>query len=222
MIKKIGCLHAHHSNIGYIENSFSPFNIELLHFVDPALMYRVNSDNSFRTLDAQKKVKEQLEWIEQCHVDAILITCTNYIAILPEDSLPITVPIIRIDEPYFETICKVQQPQIIVFTNPATVDGTMKRLYEYANKYKKSLDLEVVVLENTFHLIMSGLNEEYNHEIYRFLEQEIKKEQKCISVAQLSMVDAARKLEHDSSKMIINPLDSLVDHMSIHYFASRN
>ena len=135
--KKLGCLHAHYSNIEYIENALSPFNIELIHFVDPALMYRVTSDENFQESDAQNKVKEQIEWIAKCNVDAILITCTNYIAILQEDQLSISVPIIKIDEPYFDYICNIQQPQTILFTNPATVDGTMERLKQYANNHQK-------------------------------------------------------------------------------------
>ena len=39
--KRLGCLHAHYSNIEYIENAFAPYNIELIHFVDPGLMYQV-------------------------------------------------------------------------------------------------------------------------------------------------------------------------------------
>src|SRR4051794_21417095 len=114
--KRLGCLHAHYSNIDYIEIVLSSYEIELIHFVDPALMYRVTSDESFKVVDAQNKVKEQIEWIAQCNVDAILITCTNYIAILQEEHLSISVPIIKIDEPYFEYISNITQPQTILFT----------------------------------------------------------------------------------------------------------
>ena len=208
--KRLGCLHAHYSNIEYIENALSPYDIELIHFVDPALMYRVTSDGNFQESDAQNKVKEQIEWIAQCNVDAILITCTNYIAILQEDQLSISVPIIKIDEPYFDYICKIQQPQTILFTNPATVEGTMERLNHYANNHQKSLDLEVIVINNTFELIMRGLKEEYNQEISKFLNQIIKDEKKIISVAQLSMVDASQQVEYKTSKTIINPLNPLI------------
>ncbi|UAL51298.1 hypothetical protein LIT32_19240 [Bacillus sp. CMF21] len=208
--KRLGCLHAHYSNIEYIENALSLFNIELIHFVDPALMYRVTSDENFQESDAQIKVKEQIEWIAQCNVDAILITCTNYIAILQEDQLSISVPIIKIDEPFFDFICNLQQPQTILFTNPATVEGTVKRLNHYANNHQKSLDIEVIVINNTFELIMQGQKEEYNQEISKFLNQIIKDEKKVISVAQLSMVDASRQVEYKTSKTIINPLNTLV------------
>ncbi len=209
MKKKLGCLHAHYSNIEYIENALSTYDIELIHFVDPALMYRVTSDENFKVLDAQNKVKEQLEWIAQCNVDAILITCTNYIAILQEEQLSISVPIIKIDEPYFEYICTIQQPQTILFTNPTTVNGTMERLNQYANNHQKSVDIEVIVINNTFELIMQGLKHEYNQEISKFLNKIIK-EDKIISVAQLSMVDASKEAEYLTSKPIINPLDTLI------------
>ena len=209
MKKRLGCLHAHYSNIEYIENALSPYDIELIHFVDPALMYRVTSDENFKEADAQNKVKEQIEWIAQCNVDAILITCTNYIAILQEEQLSISVPIIKIDEPYFEYICNIQQPQTILFTNPATVNGTIERLNQYAYNHQKSIDIEVIVINNTFELIMQGLKQEYNQEISKFLNKIIK-ENKVISVAQLSMVDASKEVEYKTSKTIINPLNTLI------------
>ena len=207
--KRLGCLHAHYSNIEYIENALSTYDIELIHFVDPALLYRVTSDENFKVVDAQNKVKEQIEWIAQCNVDAILITCTNYIAILQEEQLSISVPIIKIDEPYFEFICNIQQPQTILFTNPATVDGTMERLNQYAYNHQKSIDIEVIVINNTFELIMQGQKQEYNQEISTFLNK-ILKEDKIISVAQLSMVDASQEVEYMTSQSIINPLDTLI------------
>lgn len=203
------CLHAHYSNIEYIENALSSYAIELIHFVDPALIYRITSDENFKEEDAQNKVKEQMEWIAQCNVDAILITCTSYSAILQEKKLSISVPVIKIDEPYFEHICNIQQPQTILFTNPATVNSTMKRLNQYAYSHQKSLDVDVIVINNTFELIMQGRKHEYNQKISKFLHKIIK-EDKIISVAQLSMVDASKKVEYMTSKPIINLLDILI------------
>lgn len=210
MRKRLACLHAHYSNIEYIDHALSPYNIELIHFVDPALMYRVTSDENFQGTEAQNKVKEQIEWIAGCNVDAILITCTNYIALLNEHQLSTSVPIIKIDEPFFDSICNIQKAQTILFTNPATVKGTVERLQSYAKKHQKSLDLEVVVIKKTFDLIMQGLKEEYNQAIIHFLNRIIEDENKVISVAQLSMVDASWQVEEKTSKTIINPLNTLV------------
>ena len=65
------------------------------------------------------------------------------------------------------------------------------------------------MINNTFDLFMRGLKEEYNQGISTFLNQIIN-EKKVISVAQLSMVDAARQVENQSFKTIINPLNTLV------------
>lgn len=203
MKKTLACLHAHHSNIAYIENALSLYDIELLHFVDPALMQQVTTNSAFTIDDAKHKVNEQLEWIARCHVDAILITCTNYIAILQEHT--ISLPILKIDEPYFECICNIQSPQVLLFTNPATVSGTLARLHQYAHKHQKNIDIEVKVIENTFDLIMKGHKSQYDKAICEYINT-MNKEEKVISVAQLSMVDASKKVEAE----ILNPLDSLI------------
>ena len=211
MKKRLGCLHAHYSNIEYIENALSPYDIECIHFVDPGLMYQV-TDGNIKVSDVQKKVKDQIDWIAQCNVDAILITCTNYIAILQDEELSISVPIIKIDEPYFECICKIQQPQTILFTNTSTVNGTIERLKQFALDHKKAIDIEVIVINNTFDLLMKGLKEGYNQEIIKFLHTMVN-ENKIISVAQLSMVDASKEVEDMTNKTIINPLDTLISYI---------
>lgn len=211
MRKKIGCLHAHYTNIEYIEKAFSKFDIEWLHFVDPGMMHRVATDKKFKYSDAQKTVKEKVEWIANCKVDAILITCTNYIAFLNEEQLSLPMPIIKIDEPYFEQICQLQQPQVILFTNPATVEGTVKRLNAHSEKYG-DVDFEVIIIDNTFEYIMQGLGEKYSQEIVKFLH-DFNNENKLLSVAQLSMVDAAKRYEFQTGRAILNPLQALVDSM---------
>lgn len=211
MKKKIACLHAHNSNISYIETALSPYDIELVHFVDPGLMHRVMNDKSFTLGDGEKKVKDQVDWIAQSGVEAILITCTNYIALLKEERLTVNVPIIKIDEPFFQGICQLEQKQTILFTNPDTVSGTMSRLHHYAQSQHKMLDIEVKVIENTFELIMSGKNEEYNKAVRDYIKQLDTTQD--LSVAQLSMVAAAQQVEAEIAITITNPLNTLVSTM---------
>ncbi|KKI92006.1 hypothetical protein WQ54_12005 [Bacillus sp. SA1-12] len=213
MIKKLGCLHAHYSNVEYIETALSPYDIDLIHFVEPGLMHRVSSDKGFKKSDAQIKVKEQLEWIALCGVDAILITCTNYIALFNEDQLSLTIPIIKIDEPFFETIIKIQEPVTILFTNPATVNGTMGRLENVAKTSQTAQKIEVKVLNHSFDLLMQGLNEKYNQEIEDFLTQLLMEQKGVIAVAQLSMAEASVRVGKKANKIIINPLQTLVSYI---------
>jgi len=206
--KKLGCLHAHYSNIEYIEQAFqSDEDIEIIHFVDPGVIKHVSKGSN----DLVHKVKEQIEWIISCDVDAILITCTNYIALLKDETLSnLPIPIIKIDEPYFESICSKHQPQTILFTNPATVEGTMARLHQYAKHQGVSVDVEGKIIEHTFNLIMQGKKEAYDDAILRALHT-LSAEEKSISVAQLSMVDAAQRFQDHTAITILHPLKSLVD-----------
>ncbi|KAA6452012.1 hypothetical protein [Bacillus swezeyi] len=206
LAKRLACLHAHHSNIGYAERAFSQFNIELVHFVDPGLLHQLTAEQTF---NAAQKAREQIEWMASCRADAILITCTNYIAVLQEAEFSISVPVINIDEPFFEQICQTEMRQLMLFSNPATVAGTMERLNEYARQRKKSPDVECIILEHTFDLIMRGHKEMYDAEIEKRIKQIANNENRLLSVVQLSMVDAAKAAESSISEMIINPLDPL-------------
>lgn len=216
MKKKIGCLHAHYSNIAYIENALASDKVELVHFVDPGLMSRISSDNHFDEAQAKQKVLDQIEWIAHTNVDAILITCTNYIALLDESRLIKSIPIIKMDEPFFHAVCRHPEPQILLFTNPATVDGTMRRLHEFAAKQDKSVrHFEARVIEDTFELIMQGNKEQYDKELAKYLKEVLASEKnKIIAVAQLSMVEAANKVEQELGVTIGNPLDSLIAHFN--------
>jgi glutamate racemase len=213
--KRIGCLHAHYSNIDYIQNAISSDELELVHFVDPGLMNRMTTDQNFDETKAKNKVIEQIEWISQANVDAILITCTNYIFLFEENRLNTTVPILKIDEPFFSSVCNITEPQILLFTNPATVEGTMSRLNEFSSKNDKSIsNIEARVIENTFELIMQGKKEQYGEAVATYIKGILESEKnKQISVAQLSMVDTAKKIEHELNVEIANPLRSLVTYM---------
>jgi hypothetical protein len=206
MGSRLACMHVHHSNIHYIDKAFSSYDVELLHFVDPGLMIHLTKDSSFQNEQAGNKIAEQIEWMANCQVDAILLTCTNYIALLQEERLTSSVPIIKIDEPFFEEICKITDPQTLFFSNPGTVNGTMDRLHQYAAKKGKSLNIKPVVMEGTFEFMMKGLNEQYNEKIAEYIQSYKKDSNDVLSVGQLSMYDGAKQ----TGLEIINPLDSLV------------
>jgi len=202
----LGCLHAHYSNIEYIEQAFQNIEkVELVHFVDPGLIQQVSKG----TEGLAFKVKEQLEWMESCNMDAILITCTNYIALLEKEQLELSIPIMKIDEPFFETVCEEKQPQTILFTNSETVKGTMNRLQQYALLHDKTITTKIIIIDNTFELIIQGKKDIYNKIIIQTLH-DVAGEQQYISVAQLSMVEAARQFEKETALTITHPLKSLV------------
>ncbi|MEG0385162.1 MAG: hypothetical protein RR642_10445 [Solibacillus sp.] len=210
-MKKLACLHAHHSNIPYIEDLLKSFPIELSHHVDPGLMDQIKNNPLFDMQLAQAKVNSQISWLEDTQPDAILITCTNYIALMNSDRKPSTIPIIKIDEPFFENICSITAPQIIAFTNPDTVDGTLARLNDYAKNMGKNINIEGRIVPDAFSLIMKGLKDEHDALLAAFMDKLIQTEKKIISVAQLSMVDTSRKMSEKHAIPIVNPLDVLTE-----------
>ncbi|WP_224724807.1 aspartate/glutamate racemase family protein [Paenibacillus vietnamensis] len=210
-MNKIACLHAHYSNIEYIQKAVDASKVDLVHYVDPGLMGRMMSSTQFDRSQACEKVIEQIRWMTQPDVDALLITCTNYIALLDEDRLAAAIPIIKIDEPFFHHVCRINEPQVILFTNPATVEGTMNRLYTYAAEQGLTLnDIHPRVIDHTFELIMQGKKEQYKNEVASGIKTLLSNDERVkISVAQLSMADAAEIVEREMGVEIGNPLKTL-------------
>lgn len=208
-MKRIGCFHAHHSNIELIDNALRSLDVELIHFVDPGLD-RIKMDADFTTEIVEKKVLETLDWIAKCHVDAILITCTFFTAIYKEEVHHFPIPIIRIDDPLFAAICQMNQPTIVAFTNPNTVQGTMNQLAAYAQKKGKAIEVAPALLENTFDLIMQGKKSEYIQAVSLGLIQLLEENPtQRVVAAQLSMVPAAQAAATQTNRSVGSQLDSL-------------
>jgi len=210
-MKKLACLHAHHTNIEYIDRALHSFGIEIFHFVDPILSYRLKIEREFQREYARNHLKEIITYIAESNVDALLITCTDYITLLDEN-FKINIPVLKIDDPFFEMICQVEEPQTIIFTNKRTVSGTVERLKQYARQNKKSIHVKVEVIEGIFELLMQGSKEEHDDKLEKCLYEIMKERNEMISVAQLSMVDAASRVENVMEKKIISPMNILAEY----------
>jgi hypothetical protein len=212
---RLGCLHMHHSNIAYIDGIVAPDRVEVLHFVDPGLMRRIGSDPSFTRDQAEAQVRRQLDWIASCGLDAILITCTNYIAMLADEPLDLMIPVIKIDEPFFADLLQQPSPHLLLFTNPATVEGTMRRFHEYADRAGHQPSIEIEVMPGTFELVMAGKTEEYAAVVADQLRELVRSGRyEAISVGQLSMAESALRIAAETGVSICNPLDSLRLHLA--------
>jgi hypothetical protein len=204
----------HHSNIGYIDSIVSPEQVEVVHFVEPGLMRRIGSDAGFDAAQGERQVRRQLAWMAECGLDAILITCTNYIAMLPDDALETSIPVIKIDEPFFADVLAHDAPHALLFTNPATVEGTMRRLHDYARRSGGEADVAVEVINGTFELVMAGKTEDYAEAVSARLRDLVRSGRfRSISVGQLSMAESARRVTGETGMRIGNPLDPLEDHL---------
>ena len=211
---RLGCLHAHHSNIGYIENIIPHDNLEAIHFVEPGLLRRIGSDAAFSMEDAAAQVRKQLDWMAGCNVDALLITCTNYIAAMPDEPLQVDLPIIKIDEPFFVYLLQQPPRHLLLFSNPDTVSGTMQRLQDHAAALGVQPEIEIEIIPNTFSLFLTGQTEAYNRAVAERLRELLRLDRfTSLSVGQLSMVDAAQRVAGETGHAIGDPLQPLRAHL---------
>lgn len=215
MTVTIGCYHAHYSNIDYIRQAMEPYDVELVHFVDPGLDRR-KTDADFPLERVQARIAETIAWVGSSHVDAVLVTCTFFTAHMDDRGgglLP--VPIVKIDDPLFEAICECPRPPMLVFTNPATVRGTLDRLADYARAKGKPLAFQPRLLEGTFELLMQGKKEAYTDIVAEGLGAlAMEHPELQVWAAQLSMAAAAEKAEREATVHIGAPLSVLVRHMA--------
>lgn len=209
--KRIGCLHAHHGNIGYIDEVLGGYAAEASHFVDPALVRRIGVDPGFSVTRAQQRVHEQLDWIAESGVDGIVITCTAYSASMPAGAdLGLSIPVVTIDEPFFAAVCRAAGPQTVLFTNPGTVAGTMGRLAAYAETVPVSLSASSELIPDAFDLFMAGRQAEHDGVLRaRLLDRMQRVTHGTLFAGQLSMTAAAREAEEAIGKPLVGPLDTL-------------
>lgn len=207
---RLGCLHAHHSNIGYIETIIPHDTIEAIHFVEPGLLRRIGSDADFSMEDAATQVRKQMDWMRACGVDALLVTCTNYIAAMPDEPSHAGIPVVKIDEPFFAYLLQQPPRHLLLFSNPDTVEGTVHRLYDFAAATGAQPEIEVEVIPNSFNLFLTGQTETYNRAVAERLRELVRLGRfTSLSVGQLSMVDAARRVARETGHVIGDPLQPL-------------
>ncbi|WP_017690770.1 hypothetical protein [Paenibacillus sp. PAMC 26794] len=217
----IGCFHAHYSNIALIEETLAPYKVELVHYVDPGLD-RLKHDADFSEVVIHEKVAQTLQWIAECHADAILVTCTLFATVLEQEATQVPVPVIGIDDPLLQEIQRVPGDYIIAFTNPATVEGTMARVNQALQQedengqlhVAKTSQTEAVCIPGTFELIMRGDQQGYLEAVREGLQQIAEQYPgKTVVAAQLSMAPAAAQITIDRGIPIHSPLALLAAYL---------
>ncbi|WP_248925273.1 hypothetical protein [Paenibacillus hamazuiensis] len=208
MVKTIGCLHAHHNNIPGIERTLGS-DYRLVHYVDPGFIPWLNGKER-QQHELRIYMERQLEWIGGYPADAILLTCTNYIAAMDEVRPRTPCPVAAIDEPFMTSLFESEGPVRILFTNPATVQGTMRRLRMFADRRGVRPDVEASVIERSFELFMEGKEGEYLELVAEHIRRQPASR---LAVGQLSMTAAAERIERETGRRIEHPLKELKNHM---------
>ncbi|MFP3389567.1 hypothetical protein [Brevibacillus sp. SIMBA_040] len=214
-MKRIACLHGHFSNISLLADAFASVEMDMVHYVDPGLLLNSEGKNALTKEQSQAKLVEQLNWMKTSDPDAMVITCTQYAACLTEQvEAASSTPIFTIDKPFFHEVTHCSDPQILLFSNPATVEPTMTRLHDYAQSRGLHPRIEVNVMQGAFALLMENKQDAYREAVKNELQKlSADKHHAFISVAQLSMAPVAHQFTQETGIAISHPLLSLVSQM---------
>jgi hypothetical protein len=221
MMMTIGCFHAHYSNIALIEEALAPYEVELVHYVDPGLD-RLKHESDFTEAVIHEKVSQTLQWIAHCHADAILVTCTLFAAVLEQEVQHVPVPVVGIDDPLLQEMQQNPGDYILAFTNPETIEGTMARVNlalqqddedKQQNRIEE-VESKAVLIPGTFELIMRGDKEGYLAAVSTGLQQLAEQHpDNTVVAAQLSMAPAAARVTADTGITIYSPLARLASYL---------
>ncbi|MFE6077383.1 aspartate/glutamate racemase family protein [Paenibacillus sp. NPDC057886] len=221
MMMTIGCFHAHYSNIALIEEALAPYEVELVHYVDPGLD-RLKHDADFTEAVTHEKVSQTLQWIAHCHADAILVTCTLFAVVLEQVAQYVPVPVVGIDDPLLVEMQQNPGEYILAFTNPATIEGTMARVNQALQQKDgdgqrngiEAVETEAALIPGTFELIMRGDKEGYLAAVSTGLLQLGEQyPDSTVVAAQLSMAPAAARVTANTGIAIYSPLASLAAYL---------
>lgn len=187
------CIHAHESNRQWIEQTLP--NEKIQHII---LDHLIEESNDFKV---KKQVLLHLNTLRNKETSCFISTCSYFSAHLPE---AYDLPIIALDTLLFQTIC--QEPKLqLVFTNAATVKGTLERYGKYKDSNQK---LTVHIIPNAFEKIMAGEIDLYKKLVQEGmgkLDSEIP-----IAVGQLSMEIAISKKHFSCLTLLRQEVEKIV------------
>jgi len=214
MLKTIGFLHAHHSNAGFFEAAASG-PVRFIHFAEPGIAERLANDPAFDNRHARAKLSELIHWIADCGAETLLVTCTEYCALLP-DSDSFRIPVLRLDELFFGSLHAAGRPVHLLFTNPGTVEPTMAALRRWHTDRNLEPDVACSLIPDAFLLLMNGKRDAYLERLtvgIRRAAEELSGDDKkrMLAVAQLSMSGAGQAFERETGIPVLDPLQAALD-----------
>lgn len=183
-MKKILCIHAHESNIYYLDKLLRVFRCTIEHRVINLM------DNTKKSKEILKK--EINSYLSE-DIAVCILTCTEHSSMVDEDSIN-GVSILKIEEPIIEKLLYDHNDKVLVFTNPNTVDLTVNKIknskYQFQN-YK------IDIIPESFDLILKNEKTLYKNLILDY----ISKESKDIYLMQLSMSIVQEESLFDGKRM---------------------
>lgn len=187
------CVHAHESNCFYLDKIADLLPLKIEHLV-------INQLNTGEEL-TESRLMSQITQKVTIDTAAIIITCTVYSNLIQKKKIE-KIPILKIEEPLIQQLLLDKGKKILFFSNPQTVDLTMQKIETLYKEQKCSIDYDVVIIPDTFELILNNQQAEYKKAITTYIRNYLKKREGNAYLMQLSMscIEATDFLE-DAQKI---------------------
>ncbi|MGX7262948.1 hypothetical protein [Enterococcus crotali] len=198
-MKKMICIHAHASNIPYLIQVFQNHqDIHLAHYVLTDFLENFTTENITEFIE--EKVTED--------VTNVIITCTMYSNLLQQDFIK-EVPILRVEDPLVAHIVANSNKKKLIFSNPKTVEQSMKKVETVYSEQKRTTDYDIFIVPNAFDLIMRDQKEAYQRTLIDYLQENNRLFTGDIYLMQFSMAIVSNKQIDDLQQPIFTILDTL-------------
>lgn len=164
--------------------------VDCRHILDEPLLETIRLRGSLDRQDTER-LRGHLQQAQAVQTDAVLVTCSTISPLVDSLRSAFTFPIVKIDEEMIRTAVEMGGRLGILATNPTTMLPTRRMLEEEALRTKRTIQVELILVENAFAFFLKG--DENSHD--RLVKQALLELSPRVDVVVLAQASMARVLD---------------------------
>ena len=164
--------------------------VQLMHVLDEPLLERVRQRGHLAPEDGQQ-LGSHVALAEQIGAQAVLVTCSTISPCVDDVRAKARLPVMKIDEAMIAKAVALGSNIGVVATAPTTLEPTRQLLQARADLAKKTIQIELVLVENALPALLDGDGDRHD-QLVKQAVLELARRTDVIVLAQASM---ARVLE---------------------------
>ena len=196
MKAKVGIIHTTPATISSLETlaeSILP-EVERIHILDDSILKDMIAGRS--TEDVKKRWMTYAEILKEQGADAVLSACSTVGEIAEEADRNLGIPVYRIDEAMAVQAVERGSRISVIATLPSTLGPTARLIARKAEEAGKRVEMESVLADGAYALLMKGNRPEHDERIRETVEQ-CCRHSDVIVLAQASMAAAVSPKQAD-------------------------
>lgn len=177
-------------------------NSEIINFVDDSILPQLGENKGDISLVEDRLVQYAI-YAEQVGADIILNACSSVGEVVAKMRERVKIPIVRIDEAMAEKAIKNGNKIGVVATLSTTLTPTMNLLKSISEKLDKPVELQSLLAEEAYELLLAGDKEGHDRNLAESLV-EIQEEVDLVVLAQASMASVVSTLNSEKQKYFLS------------------